>query len=287
MKTEAFFDKRTSTLTYVVHDPKTLDAAVIDPVLDYDSASSTYDFESLENVEEYIKAQNLNLHLIMETHAHADHLTGAQELKKRFPNAKVVIGKNITKVQDIFKKIYNLGDRFKTDGSQFDKLLEEGELIKAGTLEFKVLFTPGHTPACASYCIDDAVFTGDALFMPDYGVGRCDFPGGSAESLYKSVQEKLYTLPENTRTFTGHDYQPNGRAMKYESSIAEQKSENIHLKANTTEKEFVEFRTKRDSGLSAPKLLLPSIEVNVDAGHFPEAEDNGVSYLKIPLRKKK
>lgn len=281
---EAFFDKDTCTLTYVVYDENSKDAVVIDPVLNYDPAVSKVSDESIREVLEFINRKNLNAHYILETHAHADHLTGAAELKKKLPNAKVGIGENITKVQGLFSEVFNFKD-FNTNGVQFDILLNEKELLKAGTVEVKTIFTPGHTPACSSFLIDDMVFTGDALFMPDYGTGRCDFPGGSAKELYYSIHEKLYELPDETRVLTGHDYQPNGRELKYESTIGESKSSNIQLKESTTEMEYVEFRTKRDASLRAPKLLLPSIQVNIDGGKLPQEEDNGTRYLKIPVRR--
>ena len=223
------------------------------------------------------------LHYVLETHAHADHLTGAAELKKRYPEAKIGVGKNITAVQDVFASMYNLKD-FNTNGIQFDILMDEDTPIKAGSIEIKTLFTPGHTPACSSYLIEDRVFTGDAIFMPDMGTGRCDFPKGSAVDLYNSIHEKLYKLPDETRVFVGHDYQPGGRELAYETTIAEQKKNNIQLKEETSLEEFVKFRTERDKTLAAPRLLLPSIQVNIDAGHLPEEEDNGMKYLKIPLR---
>lgn len=280
---ETFFDKNTYTLTYVVYDENSNDAIIIDPVLDYDQAASKVSDQSIKKIQEFLSNKNLNVHYILETHAHADHLTGAAELKKRIPNAKIGIGKNITKVQNVFSKVFNLKD-FNTNGIQFDILLNEDEILKAGTIEIVTIFTPGHTPACSSYLIDDMVFTGDALFMPDFGTGRCDFPAGSAKDLYHSIHEKLYKLPDETRVFTGHDYQPNGRELKYESTIKESKLSNIQLKESTTEAEYVEFRTKRDATLSAPKLLLPSIQVNIDAGHLPQVEDNGARYLKIPIK---
>ncbi len=278
----AFFDKATYTLTYVVFDEKTLDSIVIDPVLNYDPASSKISYESVNEVEKFVSDNKLKVHYILETHAHADHLTGAVELKKRL-NAKVGIGKNITAVQDVFSSVYNLKN-LNCDGSQFDILLSEQDLLNAGSLEVKTLFTPGHTPACSSYIIGDNVFTGDALFMPDYGTGRCDFPSGSAKELYHSIHEKLYKLPDDYKIFTGHDYQPNSRELMYQSTIGESKKSNIQLKNNTTEDEYIKFREDRDKTLSAPRLLLPSIQVNINGGELPEAEDNNVSYLKIPIR---
>ena len=280
---ETFFDSDTYTLTYVVFDEDTKDAIIIDPVLDYDPASSKVSHVSIDKVHNFVKERSLNVHYILETHAHADHLTGALELKKRLPQVKVGIGKNITKVQTVFSEVFNLKD-LNTNGVQFDVLLDEDTLLEAGSIKIKTIFTPGHTPACSSYLIEDMLFTGDALFMPDFGTGRCDFPAGSAKDLYHSVHEKLYKLPSETRVFTGHDYQPNGRELKYESTIGEQKKENVQLKEKTTEAEFIEFRTKRDATLSAPTLLLPSVQVNIDAGQLPQAEDNGVRYLKIPVR---
>ncbi|MDC1173927.1 MBL fold metallo-hydrolase [Bacteriovoracaceae bacterium] len=277
-----FFDQATFTLTYVVFDKLTKDCVVIDSVLNYDQASSKTSFESVNELDEFIKSNDLKLHTILETHAHADHLTGAMELKKRYPNAKVAIGKNITLVQETFKGIFNLKD-FNTDGIQFDILLEEGKSFHAGSLEIEVIYTPGHTPACSSYLVNENLFTGDALFMPDYGTGRCDFPMGSAQELYHSIHEKLYQLPDETKFYTGHDYQPNGRKLKFQSTIGESKTSNIQLKKSTSESEFITFREKRDSTLAAPKLLLPSIQVNIHGGRLPKEEDNGKSYLRIPI----
>lgn len=278
-----FFDKNTWTLTYVVWDDKTKDAIVIDPVMDYDPASSKTSEESAKEVIQFLHSKQLKLHFILETHAHADHLSGSQIIKREFPNTLIAIGEKITKVQEVFKGIFGLPEDFKTDGSQFDRLLKEGEELSAGSIQIKTLFTPGHTPACASYYIDGNVFVGDALFMPDYGTGRCDFPAGSAAELYHSVHDRLYELPENTKVYTGHDYMPNGRPLKFMATIAEEKKENIQLKANTSPEEFVRFRTERDRTLAAPKLLLPSVQVNIDAGHLPEPEKNGKRYLRIPI----
>lgn len=279
-----FFDQDTFTLTYVLFDTVSKDAIVIDPVWDYDPASSKTSTESIDQVMEFLKDQGLKPQLVLETHAHADHLTGAAEIRRRIPGIKIGIGKNITKVQRVFKDVYNMKD-FNTDGIQFDLLLDEGKPLNVGTIEIQTIFTPGHTPACSSYVIGDRVFVGDALFMPDFGTGRCDFPGGSSEDLYHSVHEKLYQLPDETRVFTGHDYQPGGRELRFESTIGEQKARNIQLKAETTKEEFIKFRTERDAKLKAPRLLLPSIQVNIDAGHLPKAEENGVSYLRIPVSK--
>lgn len=278
-----FFDKNTWTLTYVVWDKETRDAIVIDPVMDYDPASSKTSEDSARAVIQFIHSNQLMLHFILETHAHADHLSGSQIIKKEFPNATIAIGEKITKVQEIFKDVFGLPEGFKTDGSQFDRLLKDGEKFSAGSIQIKTIFTPGHTPACASYVIDDNVFVGDALFMPDYGTGRCDFPAGSSTDLYRSVHDRLYELPEDTKVYTGHDYMPNGRPLKFMATIAEEKRENIQLKASTSLEEFVRFRTERDRTLAAPKLLLPSVQVNIDAGHLPEPSKNGKRYLRIPI----
>lgn len=278
-----FFDKNTWTLTYVVWDEKTKDALVIDPVMDYEPSTSKTSEESAKTVIEFLHAKQLTPHFILETHAHADHLSGSQLVKREFPKAKIAIGEKITKVQEIFKDVFGLPETFKTDGSQFDRLLKDGEEFSAGSIHIKTLFTPGHTPACASYYIDGNVFVGDALFMPDYGTGRCDFPAGSAAELYRSVHGRLYDLPEDTNVYTGHDYMPNGRPLKFTATIAIEKKENIQLRANTSLEEFVRFRTERDRTLAAPKLLLPSVQVNIDAGHLPKPANNGKRYLQIPI----
>jgi glyoxylase-like metal-dependent hydrolase (beta-lactamase superfamily II) len=282
---EAFFDPRTSTLTYVVSDPATRDAVVIDPVLDYEPVGSLVSAESVDRVAAYLERERLTLRAILETHAHADHLSGSQALRARFPGAVVAIGDRIREVQGVFKEIFDLGDTFVADGHQFDRLLADDELFRAGSLEVRVIATPGHTPACVSYLVGDAVFTGDALFMPDYGTGRCDFPRGSAEAMYHSVVTRLYTLPDATRVFVGHDYQPGGRAVAYESTIGAEKQHNVQLPEGRSEAEFVAFRTGRDAGLAPPKLLYQSLQVNIAAGHLPAPERPGApAYLKIPLR---
>lgn len=280
---KAFFDKHTWTLTYVVWDENTRDAIVIDPVLDYDQAASKTLEDSARQVIDFVKSNKLNLHFILETHAHADHLSGSQVIKREYPTAVIAIGERITRVQEVFKSVFNLPEEFKTDGSQFDQLLKDNQEFKAGSLNVKTIFTPGHTPACATYLIEGNAFVGDALFMPDYGTGRCDFPAGSAVDLYHSVHDRIYELPAETKIYTGHDYMPNGRELRFMATVAEEKSENIQLKSETTLAEFVQFRTERDRTLAAPKLLLPSIQVNIDAGHLPEPSDNGKRYLRIPI----
>ena len=283
MEIKAFYDARTFTVTYVVYDPASRDAVIIDPVLDYDPAASKVWTESVEQLVEFAKAQALNVHYILETHAHADHLSGSQLLKKTFPNAQVAIGERIQVVQETFKKVFDLPDDFPTDGSQFDRLLKDSETVQAGTLAFDVIFTPGHTPACACYKFGDAVFTGDSIFMPDMGTGRCDFPAGSAHDLYESITKKLYALPDATRIFVGHDYQPGGREVAFETTVGAQKRENIQLKATTSEADFTEFRKNRDKQLAAPKLLFQSVQVNIDAGKMPKPNSECRRYLKIPM----
>lgn len=282
MDIEPFFDPATYTLTYVVFDPKTRDAVVIDPVLDYDVLSSRTSTASIARVEAFLRAKELKLHYVLETHAHADHLSGSQYLKRRF-GAPVAIGARVTAVQEVFRGLLDLGRDFATDGSQFDRLLADGEHLKAGALELRVLATPGHTPACVSYVVEDAVFTGDALFIEDYGTGRCDFPGGSADALYTSVHERLYGLPDDTRVFVGHDYQPGGRALRFETTIGASKEANVQLRAATPREDFVRRRTARDALLPAPRLLYPSIQINVDAGRLPRPHANGRRYLAVPL----
>jgi glyoxylase-like metal-dependent hydrolase (beta-lactamase superfamily II) len=283
LKLQHFYDKSTFSLTYVIHDENTLDAIIIDPVLNYDPASSITTANSVDELINYVDCNKLKPNLILETHAHADHLSGAYELKKIFKNSKVGIGKGIIKVQEVFKEIYNL-DWFEANGEQFDLLLEDESIISSGSIKVRVITTPGHTPACVSFQIEDMVFTGDALFMPDYGTGRCDFPQGSAKELYHSIDQKLYKLADHTRFFTGHDYCPNGRDLRFEATIGESKNANIQLKSSTEEVEFINFRNSRDATLSEPKLLLPSIQININGGRMPKLESNGVSYLKIPIK---
>lgn len=279
---QSFFDERTATITYVVFDMTSKDAIVIDPVLDYDPAASKIWTESSDEVIAFVKERALHLHYLLETHAHADHLSGAQLIKEQFPGARIVIGARITEVQKIFKSVFGLPAGFATDGSQFDLLIEEGEPLQAGTLTIEAFHTPGHTPACMTYKIEDAIFTGDAIFMPDLGTGRCDFPGGSAEDLYHSIHEVLYALPDATRMFVGHDY-PKNRDAAWETTVGAQKEGNVALPASRSREDFVAWRNARDSTLSAPKLLFQSVQVNIDAGNLPQPSENKQRYLKIPI----
>ena len=278
---ESFFDPETWTFTYVVYAGKGSSCVVIDSVLNYDSNSGRTATHSADQVIEFIQDHQLKLEWILETHAHADHLTAAPYLQEKL-GGKLVIGDHIVKVQNVFKGVFNLDSGFATYGSQFDHLLKEGELLPFGNLSLKALFVPGHTPACMAYEIGDNLFVGDTLFMPDVGTARCDFPGGDARTLYQSIQ-KILSYPKETKLYMCHDYPPHGRPAENCSTVGAEKSGNIHVHDGITEKQFVQMRTKRDSSLDMPKLILPSIQVNIRAGHFPEPEGNGKSYLKIPL----
>ncbi|NUP10014.1 MAG: MBL fold metallo-hydrolase [Polyangiaceae bacterium] len=277
-----FYDPATFTLTYVVYDRPSKYAVVIDSVLDYDPVASRTSTASVEKVAAFLRDNNLRLFYVLETHAHADHLSGAQWLKRRF-GARTVIGEHIQEVQRTFKPLFDLPGDVPTDGSQFDRLVRDGDVLYAGTLRIEVIATPGHTPACVTYKIGDAIFTGDALFIEDYGTGRCDFPKGDTAALYTSVHDKLYELPDETRVFVGHDYQPNGRELRYETTIGKSKTSNIQLRRETTKEEFVSFRTARDATLRPPRLLFPSVQVNVDAGRLPKPHANGARYFSIPV----
>jgi glyoxylase-like metal-dependent hydrolase (beta-lactamase superfamily II) len=272
MHTKTFYDDRTFTLTHLVWDEATKDAVVIDPVLDYDMLAVRTFTESCDKVSAAIEAEGLTLLWVLETHLHADHLTGAQVLKKRH-GAQVAIGARITEVQEFFAGVFNLSE-LPTDGRQFDRLLSDGDLVDAGGLQVQVIGTPGHTPACVSFHVGDALFTGDTLFLPDSGTGRCDFPNGSARELYQSIR-KLYALPDDTRVFVGHDDQPGGRAVAWESTLGAEKAENVQLTANTTEADYVQFRTERDATLSPPRIIFQSLQANVVAGVMPRAEAGG------------
>ncbi|HWU41865.1 MAG TPA: MBL fold metallo-hydrolase [Bdellovibrio sp.] len=275
-----FFDDGTFTLTYVVFDAQTKDTVIIDPVWNYDLETGELSTSSFDAVVHFLKNNNLRPHFVLETHAHADHLSSSQLFKNIYPEIKTAIGEGITKVQNTFKKVFSLENNFDVSGKAFDLLLKDQQTLQAGSLHFKVIATPGHTPACISYLIEDALFTGDALFMPDSGTGRCDFPGGSAETLYESITKGIYSLPDKLRLFVGHDYQPQGRVLKYQTTVGEEKSENIQLKGQTTKNDFIEFRTKRDATLKPPRLLEPSIRVNINGGRVPEGKNQGASRFK-------
>ena len=275
------FDPATWTVTYVVHNGPGSHCAVIDSVLDYDPKSGRTQRASADKVIDYVRVNGLKVQWILETHAHADHLSAAPYLRAEL-GGKISIGANITQVQKVFKGVFNLEPGFKQDGSQFDHLFHDGEAIPLGELTGEVMFVPGHTPACAAYRFGDAVFVGDTLFMPDVGTARCDFPGGDAKALYASMR-KLLSLPPKTRLFMCHDYPPANRTVSFETSVAEQRAKNIHVRDGVSEEAFVAMRTKRDATLDMPTLILPSVQINIRAGELPPKEDNGVAYLKIPL----
>jgi glyoxylase-like metal-dependent hydrolase (beta-lactamase superfamily II) len=278
---KAFFDDATFTVSYVVSDPTTNRAAVIDPVLDYEPASGRTSTRSADGIISYLTEGNLGVDWIIETHVHADHLSGAPYVKEQV-GGQTGIGSGVTAVQDAFKGVFNI-EGLATDGSQFDHLFVNGESFKIGSIDAQVIATPGHTPACVTYVIGDSAYVGDTLFMPDFGTARTDFPGGSAEQLYHSIQ-KILDLPDDTRLFMCHDYKAPGRDVyAWETSVKEQRDSNIHINKTISEAAFVELREGRDAQLGMPKLILPSIQVNIRAGQFPQAESNGIRYLKTPL----
>lgn len=275
------FDPATWTVTYVVYEKVGSACAIIDSVLDYDPKSGRTHTASADKVIAFVKEKNLKVEWILETHAHADHVTAAPYLKEKLGGV-TAIGDHIQQVQKVFQGVFNLESSFKTDGSQFGHLLKEDEEFTIGELTGKTLFVPGHTPACVAYQIGDAVFVGDTMFMPDVGTARCDFPGGDAKVLYKSVR-KLLSLPNETRLFMCHDYPPTDRAINFETTVAEQRAKNIHVHDGVSEAEFVAMRSKRDATLEMPVLILPAVQVNIRAGDMPPPEANGVAYLKIPM----
>lgn len=280
MQVKEFYDPATFTLTYAVWDEETKDAVIIDPVLDYDPLASQTSTEHLREVDAFVQEKKLQVRYILETHAHADHLSGSQWLRRKY-DAGIVIGDQITAVQETFKGVFDLPASFAVDGSQFDKLVSHGETLSAGSLDIEVIGTPGHTPACVTYKIGDALFTGDALFMDDYGTGRCDFPKGSSDDLYNSLR-LLYSMPDETRVFVGHDY-PDGREMRFETTIGASKKNNPQMRAETTRDEFVKFRNERDATLAPPRLIFQSVQVNINAGAIPAPHENGIRYLRTPL----
>jgi len=278
----AFFDEPTFTVSYVVTDPETKTCAVVDSVLDYDPASGRTKTESADEIISYIKSEGLTLEWILETHVHADHLSAAPYIHDKL-GGKIAIGSEITTVQNVFGKVFNEGTEFRRDGSQFDKLFVDGDTFRVGNIEAKALHTPGHTPACMTYVIGNAAFVGDTMFMPDYGTARADFPGGDARTLYRSIQ-KVLSLPPETRLFMCHDYKAPGRdEYAWETTVADERTRNVHVHEGVSEDEFVAMREARDATLGMPRLILPSIQINMRAGQMPEPEENGTRYLKIPL----
>ncbi len=277
-----FFDEATNTISYVVHDPATNEAAIIDSVLDYDAAAGRTSNGSADLIIEYVTKNDLTVTWLIETHAHADHISAAPYLQEKL-GGRLAIGREIIRVQEVFGKLFNAGTDFQRDGSQFDHLFDDGETFKLGTLEGIALHVPGHTPADMAFIIGDAAFVGDTIFMPDFGTARADFPGGDARQLYQSIK-RLLSLPEDTRLFLCHDYKAPGRdEYAWETTVGQQKRENVHVKEGTSEDDFVEMRTARDKTLAMPKLIMPSVQVNIRGGRLPEPEDNGVSYIKIPV----
>ncbi len=282
MEIEAFFDSATSTVSYVVSDRETGRAAVIDSVLDFDSASGRTSFSSADAVIAYVEKKGLGIDWLLETHAHADHLSAAPYLQEKL-GGKIAIGEHIVTVQETFGKLFNAGSEFQRDGSDFDHLWKDGDQFRIGELAVTVMHVPGHTPACIAYVVEDAVFVGDTMFMPDYGTARADFPGGDARALYRSAR-KLLALPPETRLFMCHDYLPEGRSeYVWETTVAAQRADNVHIRDGVSEVEFVAMREARDKTLDMPRLILPSVQVNMRAGRMPPPEDNGVTYLKLPV----
>ena len=279
---KAFFDNDSNTVSYVVTDPATKKAAIIDSVMDFDYASGTISYDHADMIIEYVTTQKLDVEWLIETHVHADHLSAAPYIQQKL-GGKIGISDRISEVQTVFGKMFNAGTEFERDGSQFDQLFADGDRYKIGQLDGVAIATPGHTPACMVHLIGDAVFVGDTLFMPDGGTARADFPGGDARTLYQSIQ-KILALPDENRMFVCHDYAPNGREFLWETTVGAQRANNIHVGHNASEDSFVEMREKRDATLAMPRLIMPSIQVNMRAGHMPAAEENGATYLKVPIQ---
>tara|TARA_X000000950_G_scaffold91543_2_gene115243 strand:- start:729 stop:1592 length:864 start_codon:yes stop_codon:yes gene_type:complete len=280
----AFFDDATNTISYVVRDPNGSSCAIIDSVLDFDFPSGRTDTRSADKLVSFVRDNNLDVQWLLESHVHADHLSAAPYIQMKV-GGKIGIGSRITDVQETFGKIFNEGTEFQRDGSQFDELFVEGDTFHIGQLRGDVLHTPGHTPACMTYVIEDAAFVGDTLFMPDFGTARCDFPGGSSEKLFSSIQ-KILALPDATRIFVGHDYKAPGREnYAWETTVGEQKNKNIHIKVGKSKDEFVKLRDERDATLSMPKLIVPSLQVNMRAGNMPKPDEQGDVFIKVPINK--
>lgn len=278
---KAFFDEATWTITYVVKDPASNSCAIVDSVMDIDYAAGRISYESADEVIAYIESEGLTLEWLLETHVHADHLSGAPYIQRKL-GGKIAIGENITIVQDVFGKVFNEGTEFQRDGSQFDRLLKDGDSLKIGEMECFAMHTPGHTPACMTFTVGNATFTGDTLFMPDGGSARADFPGGDAATLFDSIQ-KVLALPEDMRLFMCHDYGPNGRDIEWKTTVGAEKEHNIHVGAGKTKEEFVKFREERDAQLDMPRLIIPSLQVNMRAGELPPADKDGKTFLKVPV----
>ena len=282
LEVDGFFDEATNTVSYVAADPATGKCALVDSVLDFDPSAGRTDHRSADRLIAFVRERGLEAEWLLETHVHDDHLSAAPYLQDQLGGA-LAIGRNITVVQDMFGKIFNAGTEFQRDGSQFDRLFVDGDRFMVGSIEAQAMHTPGHTPACMTYLIGDAAFVGDTLFMPDYGTARCDFPGGDARMLYRSIH-RIFALPDATRLFLCHDYKAPGRdQFSWETTVGEEKRQNVHVREGISEDEFVAMRTARDSTLGMPKLILPAVQVNMRAGRMPPAEDDGKRYLKIPL----
>jgi glyoxylase-like metal-dependent hydrolase (beta-lactamase superfamily II) len=278
----AFFDKDTNTISYVVKDPNSKSCAIIDSVMDIDYAAGRISYKSADLIIEYVRNNNLEVEWLIETHAHADHLSAAPYIQGKL-GGKIGIGEKITVVQHTFGKVFNEGTEFQRDGSQFDRLFTDGDTYTIGSMTAFVMHTPGHTPACTTHVIGDAAFVGDTLFMPDGGTARADFPGGDARTLFRSIRKVLETLPPKTRLFMCHDYAPGGRAYRWETTVGEERTKNIHVRDGTTEDEFVAMREARDKTLGMPRLIIPSLQVNIRAGHLPEPDESGKCFLKVPV----
>ncbi len=278
----AFFDADTNTISYVVRDPASSKCAVIDSVMDIDYAAGRISYTSADQIIDHIRAHGLEVEWLIETHAHADHLSAAPYIQGKL-GGKIAIGEHILTVQNVFGKVFNEGTEFRRDGSQFDRLFKDGDTYDIGSMTARVMHTPGHTPACTTHVIGDAAFVGDTLFMPDGGTARADFPGGDARVLFRSIRMLLETLPGETRLFMCHDYAPGGRAIKWETTVAEERANNIHVKDGVTEDEFVAMREARDQTLDMPKLIIPSLQVNIRAGYLPEPDESGQRFLKVPI----
>ena len=283
-KVKAFFDPQTNTISYVVRDPNGHAAAVIDSVLDFDHASGTTQTRSADKIIAYAKEEALDIQWLLESHVHADHLSAAPYIQEKL-GGKIGIGNNITLVQDTFGKVFNEGTEFQRDGSQFDQLFDHGDVFQIGQMRVDVLHTPGHTPACLTYVIEDAAFVGDTLFMPDFGTARCDFPGGSSQTLYESIQ-KILALPDETKIFVGHDYKAPGRdEYSWETTVGEQRRQNVHIGGDVKAEAFVKLRDERDAKLAMPKLIVPSLQINMRAGNMPPPDEHGDVFLKLPINK--